>query len=148
MKRITIVCAVIAVLCCAAAPAEELETYTWPAFTDQAISSNGSVTSLTFSAQSRKLIGNWSAQIIVTGPGTITNLALEASNNGVDFSRPMLSTGARMGYIASSFATNSGAAADGKDVIQFAPPVARFYRLTASEAGIGAVTTTVTVAAQ
>jgi len=140
--------AIFILAACLSVRAGDDEVFVWRAFTSSVVASNSAATSTVFNVQSHRPVGLYAAQIEVSGPGTLTNLALEASVDGMNFDRPMLSTGSRMGYLASSFATNSGANSDGKDVIQFAPPIARFYRLTVSEAAVGAATVTVHVAVQ
>lgn len=146
MKR-TIATMLILTLCVVGAFAGEGNVQFWQPFASQSISTNCSVTSSTWSASS-VVEGNWSVQLKATGPGSLTNITLEASNNGSDFTRPMLSTGSRMGYISSSFTTNSGTSSNGIDLIQIAPPIAMYYRITASEAAAGMSTVSVWIAVQ
>lgn len=77
--------------------------------------------------------GNFSAQIEVTGGGSVT-LTYECSIDGNSF--------VSLGTIFSAFTATNGPAADGKDVQEFYPETSRFLRLRAEAATSNMVVTT------
>jgi len=96
-------------------------------FDAEGIAKAGVATSKAIDLNQREPERAYSLQITVTGDGNIT-VIYEVSNDGVTYVNP---TGATA--IFTAFAKTSGPGSDGKSLLAFTPPLARFLRIKATE---------------
>ena len=93
----------------------------------ETIAASGSYTSSAIDLS--QVRGYFSIQYTITGDGTVT-LSYTLSNDGTTYLTPSGSSS-----IATGLTKTSGPGGDGKDILPFTPPVAKFLKFVATETG-------------
>jgi hypothetical protein len=79
--------------------------------------------------------GFFSMQIAVVGAGTVT-VTYSLSNDGTNYITPSGTSA-----LFTTFGATSGESSDGKSLVSFDPPLAKYIKIIATENNAGAITT-------